>query len=94
MPVPGNSLGACRRWNTPNSLSLYFMSKPAPLSTTVKWWLPSGSRSWLTEIRAGSLPALYLTALPSRFSHTWRSMFSSPTTTGRLPSCQWIVWSG
>src|SRR5690606_4268104 len=81
MPVPGNSLGACRRWNTPNNFPAYFMSKPAPLSRTVKWW-PSVPRRYSTSMRAGSLPWLYLTALPSRLSHTWRSMFSSPTTTG------------
>jgi len=33
-PVPSNSAAECRRWNTPNSLSMYFMSKPAPLSRT------------------------------------------------------------
>src|SRR2546426_3690014 len=33
-PVPSNSAAECRRWNTPNSLSAYFMSKPAPLSRT------------------------------------------------------------
>src|SRR5262249_17498142 len=36
IPVPGNSLTACRRWKGPNSLPLYFMSKPAPLSRTKK----------------------------------------------------------
>src|SRR6185312_141056 len=35
IPVPGNSEAPCRRWNTPNSLSAYCMSKPAPLSETV-----------------------------------------------------------
>ena len=32
MPVPSKSSVRCRRWNTPNSLPTYFMSKPTPLS--------------------------------------------------------------
>jgi hypothetical protein len=32
IPIPSKSLALCNRWNTPNSLSAYFMSKPAPLS--------------------------------------------------------------
>ena len=32
MPVPSNSSWLCRRWKTPNSLSAYRGSKPAPLS--------------------------------------------------------------
>src|SRR2546429_425263 len=36
MPVPSKSAAECSRWNTPNSLSAYFMSKPAPLSRTMK----------------------------------------------------------
>src|SRR6202000_551357 len=34
IPLPGNSEARCRRWNTPNSLPAYCMSKPAPLSLT------------------------------------------------------------
>ena len=34
MPVPSNSVTACSRWNGPNSLSAYAMSKPAPSSRT------------------------------------------------------------
>src|SRR2546422_6396108 len=36
MPVPSKSAAECSRWNTPNNLSAYFMSKPAPLSRTMK----------------------------------------------------------
>jgi hypothetical protein len=32
MPLASNSSARCRRWNTPNNLSEYFMSKPTPLS--------------------------------------------------------------
>src|SRR3569623_1709247 len=34
MPTPSKSSLAWRRWNTPNSLSAYCMSKPTPLSRT------------------------------------------------------------
>src|ERR1700684_3618780 len=34
IPLPSNSSAKCRRWNTPNNLSEYFMSKPTPLSFT------------------------------------------------------------
>ena len=34
MPVPGNSLSACRRWKGLNSRSAYLGSNPAPLSHT------------------------------------------------------------
>ncbi len=82
MPVPAKSLALCRRWNTPNSLPAYAMSKPAPLSRTVNRWPPSALRSCPTSMVATSRRALYLTALPSRFSHTWRIMFSSATSMG------------
>src|SRR5690606_33653438 len=71
MPVPWYSEALCMRWNTPNSLPAYCMSKPAPLSFTVKRWLPSSSRSWLTSMIAGLRVSVYLTALPSRLSQTW-----------------------
>src|SRR5690606_19626366 len=82
MPVPGYSLALCSRWSTPNSLPAWAMSKPTPLSRTVKWWPPSGVGSQPTSITAGSLWAEYLTALPSRLSHSCRIMFSSATTIG------------
>src|SRR5690606_34393095 len=31
-PVPGKSVSAWSRWNTPNNLSAYCISNPAPLS--------------------------------------------------------------
>ena len=34
MPVPSNSLGACRRWKAPNSREACVMSNPAPWSAT------------------------------------------------------------
>src|SRR5690606_24089847 len=69
MPVPGYSLALCRRWNTPNSLPAYSMSKPTPLSRIVKWWPPSATGWQPTSITAGLLCDEYLTALPSRLSH-------------------------
>src|SRR2546430_4490313 len=39
-PVPSNSDAECSRWNTPNSLSAYFMSNPAPLSRTMNARVP------------------------------------------------------
>src|SRR2546422_11029986 len=35
LPI-SKSAAECSRWNTPNNLSAYFMSKPAPLSRTMK----------------------------------------------------------
>ena len=75
-PVPGNSLALCRRWNTPNRRSAKRMSKPAPLSSTVK---AVGSPARRTKpIRAVRAWPVYFQALPSRFSSITRSSVGSP----------------
>src|SRR5712692_4948123 len=59
MPVPSKSAAECSRWNTPNSLSAYFMSKPAPLSRTMKVLPPFASADRNSTRGAGCF-AVYL----------------------------------
>ena len=72
MPVPGNSRSACSRWNGANSFSTYFMSKPAPLSRTMKR-RGRGSGTATNSIRALAVFDVNFQALPSRFSRTMRA---------------------
>ncbi len=80
-PVPWKSRELCRRLNTPKSFSAYCMSKPAPLSSTVKM-TSSPSRRPLIRIRGSGRLALYLKALLMRLDQTWRMTAGSAAAGG------------
>src|SRR5437667_46658 len=76
-PVPSNSAAECSRWNAPNSLSAYFMSKPAPLSRTMNARSPFPSTD-PNSTRGCACLAVYFQLFRSRFSRTTRSRRESP----------------
>src|SRR6185437_14778531 len=80
IPVPSNSSTLCSRWNTPNSLCAYRMSKPAPLSRTKNIRRPPSTPATPISISASSRPLVYLIALSMRFANTCRSIAKSPIT--------------
>src|ERR1700678_729614 len=69
LPLPLNSSATCSRWNTPNNLSEYFMSKPTPLSFTKNTFSPSFSVCPIS-ITAGDRGREYFKALLIRFWKT------------------------
>src|SRR5581483_4735758 len=83
-PVPGKSSARCSLWNTPKSRSAYFMSKPAPLSRT-KYTRSGPSRRAPISTRASARLLLYLNALLTRFTHTWRMSAASARASGSSP---------
>src|SRR6266550_82724 len=68
-PVPSKSSDLCRRWNTPNNLSAYFMLNPTPLSRT-KTTEFSFSCCWPISMTAEDRGRLYFKALERRFCVT------------------------
>src|SRR6202167_513256 len=66
IPLPSNSSATCKRWNTPNNLSEYSMSKPTPLSFTKITFSPSFSVCPIS-ITAGDRGREYFKALLIRF---------------------------
>src|SRR3989441_9133938 len=89
-PVPSNSATECSRWNTPNSLSAYFMSNPAPLSRTMNARVPF---TWMdpNSIRGCACFAVYFQLLRRRLSRATRSKRRSEEHTSELQSLAYLV---
>ena len=77
-------LGRCRRWNTPNSLFTYFMSKPTPLSRTNTTTLVRPAGSWSAiSISARGRVRVNFTAFEIRLTRpasAWRGRRTRPAT--------------
>ena len=69
--MPSNSRAGCNRWNTPKSLSAYFMSNPTPLSRTKQTTSPGLPGREPTSIDVTARGLVYLTAFEATFEHSF-----------------------